>query len=140
MPPRRSVTAEARRLTFPTAPPTAPNEASGAIIGPDVRPPRAPPKLVRPGRLPPRAARGDRGRSARQGRAVRHADRGRQELVLPAPGCGRRRADDCRLAAHFADGEPGPAAPRRGAERGDADQLDVAGRAAASARRARARV
>ena len=61
-----------------------------------------------------RPAGGDRGRPRRPGRAVRHADRGGQEPVLPAAGGGAGRADDRRLAADLADGGPGPAAPRRG--------------------------
>ena len=76
--------------------------------------PRNPDALPRPPRrtlrLPARAARGGRGRARRTRRPDRHADRRRQEPLLPAPGPGVAPPDHRRQPADRPDGRPVPCA------------------------------
>ena len=84
-------------------------------------------------RVPARPARGGRGGARRPRLADRHADRRRQEPLLPAPRPRLAAADDRRQPADRADGRPVAAADRGGPSGGD-DRLGP-GRRRRTARR-----
>ena len=115
--------------SFRTGSVRCPGDVAGGERDHPGRPAPVPaPVDLRPRRLPADAAGGHRGRSRRPGRAVRDADRGGQEPVLPAP---RGRADGAgagRQPADLPHGEPGRPAPRRGRAVRDAQQQHAPGR------------
>ena len=81
---------------------------------------RVAPEPARPQLLPPRAAGGGAGGARRARRARGHADRRRQEPLLPAARARERRSDRGRLAADRPDARPVHAAHRPRPSRGDA--------------------